>query len=69
MNIFVDDAVDYPQVNKFERLACGGTILNKRVLLGEVVEESRAIVATITVPGLAKDCPWAVDSLTSQSTG
>lgn len=49
LDVFIDDAVYDTQVDKVECLASGGTILDELVLLIEVIEESWAIVTTVTI--------------------
>ena len=45
LDIFGDDAVNDSQVNKFEIFARLGTVLDRLVLLLEIVEEGRSVVS------------------------
>ena len=49
LDVFINYAVDDAQIDKIERLARRGTVLNELVLLIEVVVESWTVMTTITV--------------------
>jgi hypothetical protein len=45
LDVFGDNAVDDAQVNKLEVFACLGAVLDRLVLLLEIVKEGRSVVS------------------------